>query len=324
MSTVKINELVMTSFGASKTLRYHHLDAPITSIDFDDSGKYLISSGVDESIQLYDVTKGTHVKPILSKKYGTHLAKFTHSSQSCLYASTKEDDTIRYLSLHDNSYLRYFKGHKAMVTLLEVAPIDDMFISSSLDNTVKMWDLRSANCKGSMFLKNPGVLAFDPTGYVFAVGSMGEIGLYDKKNFDKPPFATFRTNSKVGIQKLEFTNDGNHLVVTFLNNENHLVLDAFDGKLKTVLKGTRAFQPREFPDSGSTTISPDGRFVYGGSGDSKLYIWDLHKINASKELQPSLVINSEQGLPRMTLFNPKLLCLATADKEVSLWIPDLK
>jgi len=48
----------------------------------------------------------------MSKKYGIDLPRFTHRSTNIIYASTKEDDTIRYHSLHDNKYLQYFRGHK--------------------------------------------------------------------------------------------------------------------------------------------------------------------------------------------------------------------
>lgn len=53
-----------------------------------------------------------HVKKIMSGKYGVHLARYTHKSSAIIHTSTKEDDSIRYLSLHDNTYLRYFRGHK--------------------------------------------------------------------------------------------------------------------------------------------------------------------------------------------------------------------
>lgn len=56
-------------------------------------------------------------------------------------------DTIRYLSLHDNKYLRYFKGHKSRVTSLCMSPEDDTFMSASEDKTVRLWDLRSTNAQ---------------------------------------------------------------------------------------------------------------------------------------------------------------------------------
>jgi COMPASS component SWD2 len=79
---------------------------------------------------------------IFSKKYGCSNARFTHRSSNMIHLSTKSDDSIRYMSLHDNKYLRYFKGHTAKVVSMEMSPLDDTFITSSLDNTTRMWDLR--------------------------------------------------------------------------------------------------------------------------------------------------------------------------------------
>ena len=81
-----------------------------------------------------------------SKKYGVDLIRFTHAQNTAVHCSTKIDgtfhilllllhlystrniigpivlfllDTIRYLSLHDNKYIRYFPGHtKKYVALL--------------------------------------------------------------------------------------------------------------------------------------------------------------------------------------------------------------
>ena len=62
--------------------------------------------------------------------------------------STKEDDTVRYHSLHDNMYLQYFKGHKGRVVSLEASPVDVGFVSGSMDKTARVWDLRSPACRG--------------------------------------------------------------------------------------------------------------------------------------------------------------------------------
>lgn len=63
------------------------------SLDFDDPGELLMTSESDETIQIYNVKEGTHSKTLLSKKYGVKLAKFTHTSSSIIYASTKQNGT---------------------------------------------------------------------------------------------------------------------------------------------------------------------------------------------------------------------------------------
>ena len=39
---------------------------------------------------------------------------------------------IRYLSTHENVYLRYFRGHTARVTSLSMSPKSDLFLSAAL------------------------------------------------------------------------------------------------------------------------------------------------------------------------------------------------
>ena len=41
------------------------------------------------------------------------------------------DHALRYLSLHDNQYVRYFKGHSARVTALAMSPKNDLFMSAA-------------------------------------------------------------------------------------------------------------------------------------------------------------------------------------------------
>lgn len=127
------------SAPASPSAPPHHF----TSLSFDDAGSHCVTSSTDESIHLYDTRTGRHQKVLHSKKYGVDLVTFTHRSSTVLYASTKGDDTIRYHSLHDNRYIQYFRGHEKRVTTLQMNPVDDTFLSGAVDESVKVWDLRS-------------------------------------------------------------------------------------------------------------------------------------------------------------------------------------
>lgn len=58
--------------------------------------------------------------------------------------------TCRYLSLHNNQYVRYFPGHTDRVVSLAMNPLNDMFMSASTDRTVKFWDLRTNDMQGML------------------------------------------------------------------------------------------------------------------------------------------------------------------------------
>ena len=67
-----------------------------------------------------------------------------------------------------------------------MSPIDDKFLSGSLDQTIRLWDLRHPVCLGLMNLTGRPVANFDPEGLIFAAGIGSEtIKLYDLRSFEK-------------------------------------------------------------------------------------------------------------------------------------------
>ena len=336
-------------------------DTSTTSLDFDDSGEFLLAACDDDSLQLYNAKEGTHVKTLFSKKYGAHLARFTHHAQSVLYASTKAgDDTIRYLSTHDNQYIRYFRAHTAAVTTIAVSPASDTFLSCSLDDSVRLWSVNSPNPQGKLALATPYLAAFDPSATVIAIASTAtsSILLYDLRNYDKAPFATFDlrpheltfTPASVARDwsKLEFSNDGKSLLVG-ANGPGHFLLDAFSGDLKAFCArrpGSSSGRVAPSPASAATTgrggvpgqgdvcFSADGKYVVGGSGQEKdLLVWDTQGTTTAaaggggaggtggEMLHPCAQLPHPRR-SAVVLCNPRYNMLASADREVLFWLPD--
>ncbi|KAK6350037.1 member of Set1p complex, histone methyl transferase [Orbilia brochopaga] len=334
---------VIQSYRPAKSLKNASQGSVITSLDFDDTGEWLLAACDDESLQLYDCKLGKHSKELFSKKYGVHLARFTHVHTNCVYASTKQDDTIRYLSLHDNSFIRYFKGHKQAVNCLEVSPLNDLFLSSSLDNTIRFWDLRSANCAGLLNIDAPAQIAHDPTGVSFAVASHhhSHVFLYDVRMFDKEPFAMFPLLDDDFLKqfsyppmmpewtKIEFSNDGRLLMIG-TNAKVHYIIDSFKGELKCrVARKAPTPVGRDgkwdmLKASGDLCFTPDAAFVVGGQGDKGVAMWDMSmkRVDKEKNLQPFLELDSPKGPASVVAFNPRNHIFATAHREVSFWLPD--
>ncbi|KAF8525822.1 WD40-repeat-containing domain protein [Hysterangium stoloniferum] len=347
--------------GSASQVRQHSTQPRhITSISFDDRGETLITAGEDETFRLYNCKTGKPVKTLHSKKYGVDIPRFTHKNSTIVYASTKEDDTIRYHSLHDNKYLQYFKGHKKRVVSLEVSPVDDGFMSGSVDATVRLWDLRTPHCRGLLNLppQSSPLVAYDNSGLVFAVAlnHFCRILLYDMAQFDKDPFLTIHLDDPTlgrvtfppripFMTTLSFSSNGKFILVGTSTNA-HYIIDSFEGLLVTKLVGhvglergkagkETAPQPIKGISGDEVSWTPDSKFIVGGSQDGKVLVWDCSGLlNESGEakgvpkgqdppvLEPAYTLEGHPGPSRCVKFNPRWVMMASAGAELAFWLPD--
>ncbi|OQR78781.1 WD repeat-containing protein 82-like [Tropilaelaps mercedesae] len=312
---MKLIEPVVKSFRVAKVFR-DNTDR-INCIDFAADGTTLISSSDDDSIIIYDCTKGMQKRTLNSKKYGVDLIHFTHAANTAIHSSTKVDETIRYLSLHDNKYIRYFPAHSKKVVTLCTSPVDDMFLSGSLDRTLRLWDVRSPNCQGFMQLNGRPVGNFDPEGLIFAVGLNSEsIKLYDLRTFDKGPFNTFKLPQDKDFDwtGLKFSPDGKTILISTNGTVIHLV-DAFNGN--SLQKFTGFANSRRIPLEAS--FSPDSQFVFSGSSDGCVHAW-----NADTGTKLAMLRAEHTGPVGCVQFNPKYMMLASACNNMAFWLPTLE
>jgi len=302
---MRLTESVVRSFRVAKVFK-ENTDR-INNIDFSPTGDALISSSEDDQIVIYDCEKGTQKRTVNSKKYGVDLVHFTHAKNTAIHASTKVDDTIRYLSLHDNKYIRYFPGHTKKVVALSMSPVDDMFLSGSMDKTLRLWDLRSPNCQGLMHLASRPVAAFDPEGLIFAAGVNSEsVKLYDLRSFDKGPFASFRLTAEKGCEwtGLKFSPDGKTILLSTNGTVIRLV-DAFHGNpLQTFSGHVNNINNKSIPLEAS--YSPDSQFVFSGSTDGRVHVW-----STESGAKVCSFTADHTGPVQCVQFNPKFMMLAS-------------
>jgi len=310
---MKLDDHVVSNFAVAKLFR-ENADR-INSMDFNPDGLTLISSSEDDSIIIYDCQTGTRKRQVNSKKYGVDLIHFTHAPNTAVHTSTKVDDTIRYLSLHDNKYIRYFPGHTKKVVTLCMSPIDDSFLSGSLDKTIRLWDLRSQNCQGLMHLPGRPVAAFDPEGLIFAVGVNSEsVKLYDLRSFDKGPFNTFKLpqqDKDCDWTGLKFSPDGK-LVLVSTSGQIIRVVDAFQGQLLHTLTGH--VNGKGLPLE--ACFSPDSAYIFSGSTDGQIHVW-----STDSGQHVCALAGEHNGPVQCVQFNPKYMMLATACSIMAFWIP---
>ncbi|CAD5225368.1 unnamed protein product [Bursaphelenchus xylophilus] len=284
----------------------------INSLDFDDSGKFLLSAGDDDQLMLYNIMTGDFFRAITSKKYGCSCARYLHSDQHVVHASTKRDDTIRLLSLYDQKYIRYFQGHKETVTGLSVSPIDDMFITSSKDRTIRFWDAKQEVCAGVMNLPEAGAVAFDPEGLVIAVAIGSEqIRLYDKRSYENGPFISFDLGVIKDTQwtNIKFSEDGKSILIMTSGNY-HRLIDAFNGGITHSLTGHTNHSGAVL----DACFSPDSQFIFCGGTDGRITVWSREDGTIVHQF------NSDQRDPVLhCLYNPFYHIMASAGLSTKLW-----
>ena len=49
----------------------------------------------------------------------------------CKQVSAPSENAVRYLSMHDNKYMRYFRGHTEEITSLDISPNSDAFLTAA-------------------------------------------------------------------------------------------------------------------------------------------------------------------------------------------------
>ncbi|MCP9258040.1 WD repeat-containing protein 82 [Dirofilaria immitis] len=314
LSEMKANDKTVASMRPAKT--FNDNQAPINSLDFSADGLQMISSSDDDSIIMYDCISGQKSR------------SFAHNTSNAIHCSTKVDgnkiinridccislDVIRYLSLHDNKYIRYFPGHQKKVVTLCMSPLDDMFLSGSLDKTIRLWDLRIQSCQGLMHVPSRPVAAFDPEGLIFAAGINSDtIKLYDLRSFDKGPFTTFKVENeaKEDWTGLKFSPDGKMIMIT-TNGSSVTLIDSFKGTLVHVLRGHENSKGIEL----DATFCADAQYVFSGSTDSSIVAWSV-----TSGQRISKLASGHSPLIHKILFNPRFFMLATACTTLNLWLP---
>ncbi|TVU00714.1 hypothetical protein EJB05_36611 [Eragrostis curvula] len=286
----------------------------INCLDFHRKEDLLVTSSEDDSIRLYNITSATLLKTTYHKKHGADRICFTHHPSSILCSSRynlESAESLRYLSLYDNRCLRYFKGHKDRVTSLCMSPVNDSFMSGSLDHSVRIWDLRVNACQGILQLRGRPSVAYDQQGLVFAVAMEGgAIKLFDSRSYDKGPFDTFLVGGDTAeVSDIKFSNDGKSMLLTTTNNHIY-VLDAYGGDKRC------GFSLEPSPNViNEAAFTPDGQYVISGSGDGTLHAWNINTV------QEIACWNSHIGPITALRWAPRRAMFATASTALTFWIP---
>jgi len=274
-------------------------EATMSCLAFHEDGKFCAFGDTNNAIHLIDACNGLVRKTLFSREFPFDKLIFTHHEYCILLNSTANDYAVRYLSMFDNTYLQFFSGHTDKVISMAMNPINDNFLTGSLDGTVRLWDLNSPSAIGVLRLPiNSGrpYVAYDPSGLVFGtsvtITGLNCIKLYDARQYQTGPFATFEINyeeiaklliknqrlqnsSAQSLARAQWTNlsfnaDGKHILVT-TDSSLLLLIDGYKGKIEQVFTG----HTNENHSYLQTCFTPDSNHVVSGSEDGNIYVYKV-------------------------------------------------
>jgi len=120
-------------------------DGAIYGLASDACNRLVASAGLDGVLRVWSFSKRTLQKEI---PVGSAVAKMAHHPSTSLVALACDDLTIRMYDIEAMRLVRRFNGHADRVTDLQLSEDCRWLFSSSMDNTVRVWDVPGTFCLG--------------------------------------------------------------------------------------------------------------------------------------------------------------------------------
>ncbi|XP_054160462.1 WD repeat-containing protein 82-like [Oppia nitens] len=277
----QMDERLLTDFHQIRYTRFQKNDDSsykVNSMDWNQSGTHLMVSSDDSIVRIFNLN-GDEVGVIPSKKHGSDHIHWMNDTNTCVFASRYETQIgadvhkIRHLDINSKTFLHYYCGHERQVTGISINKNYNCFLSSSLDNTIRLWDSRlNANIKPGdrrslsvVKCLSRSVASFDPTGLVFAVSLQTDssLRLYDIRNYTKGPFKVNRLESDQSlgdVYGLYFSPNGKMIALS-TNGISIRIVDAYSLQERCKLNGFK----NELRKDLELTWTPDSQYIFCGS-----------------------------------------------------------
>ncbi|NET77883.1 WD40 repeat domain-containing protein [Okeania sp. SIO1F9] len=283
----------------------------VCSVGFTSDGKTLFSSSDDRTVLFWDVARGNLQKKIVQEKSGWVLANISQDNKLLFTASA--DKSIKVWDANTGQrFIQALKEHSEPISGFVVSADGGTLISSSRDQTVKIWQLETNGGRVIHSLsEHQGyvyALAVSPNGQTLATAGTDKKMLIWELPIKNDKFLKFLALKHPSfIKALAFSSDGK-MLVSGCGDQTIYVWDTKTWNLRYNLEGhTGAIW--------SLAISADNCTLASGSNDLTIKVWNL----STGTLKTTLT--GHTGIITTLAFSSDNQTLASGsdDKTIKIW-----
>lgn len=148
----------------------------VTGIVVDNVNGFIASSSLDQSLIFWDFNTGKEIDKVLAP---SPISSLILGNETGLLVIVCDDFIIRVIDTVTKKFVRVLKGHTNRITGVSFSPDERWIVSTSLDSTVRTWDLPSGHLIDAFSTSNlPTSVSFSPTGNFISTTHVGHVGVF--------------------------------------------------------------------------------------------------------------------------------------------------
>ncbi|XP_010627446.1 apoptotic protease-activating factor 1 [Fukomys damarensis] len=164
----------IASCGADKTLQVFKAETgeklleikahedEVLCCAFSTDDRFIATCSVDKKVKIWNSVTGELVHAYDEHSEQINCCCFTNNSQNLLLATASNDFFLKLWDLNQKECRNTMFGHTNSVNHCRFSPDDEVLASCSADGTLKLWDVRSANERKSINVKQFFLNSEDP------------------------------------------------------------------------------------------------------------------------------------------------------------------